>query len=68
MEPIVSVLKVDNFNLGIHPGPKTYPRGTLLRLDSKELPDGGYALYASPLELTEHETGRSGRGVPAKHC
>ena len=60
MEPIVSVLKVDKFHLGIHPGPKTYPRGTLLRLDSGRVADGGYALSATPLGLLERETGERG--------
>ena len=57
MEPIVSVLKVDKFVLGPFPGPKTWPRGTLLRFDRSPLPDGSKRLVAAPLAVNERESG-----------
>ena len=57
MEPIVSVLKIDGFVLGTFPGPKTWPRGTLLGIGSEEFRDGSKGLVAAPLAVNEREAG-----------
>lgn len=62
MEPIVSVLKIDVFVLGTFPGPKTWPRGTLLKIyppDGDKFPDGSRPLLAVPLAVDEREGGTS---------
>lgn len=61
MEPIVSVLKIDGFVLGTYPGPKTWPRGTLLKIfpDGDKFPDGSSPLIAVPLAVDEREGGTS---------